>query len=81
MGEGEGGMFQENSIETCIVWGEADRWPRLNAWDKHLDLVHWEDLEGSDGEGGGRGDWDGKYMCIQGWFMSMYDKNHYNIVK
>ena len=22
-----------------------------------------------------------KYMYIQGWFMSMYDKNHYNIVK
>ena len=21
---------------------------------------------------------DGEYMYIQGWFMSMYDKNHYN---
>ena len=31
--------------------------------------------------GGGRGDWDGEYMYIQGWFMSMYDTNHYNIVK
>ena len=30
---------------------------------------------------GGRGDQDGKYMYIQGRFMSMYDKNHYNIVK
>ena len=29
--------------------------------------------------GGGIG--MGKYMYIQGWFMSMYDKNHYNIVK
>ena len=35
----------------------------------------------SGGEGGGRGDRDGEYMYIQGWFMSMYDKNHYNIVK
>ena len=25
-------------------------------------LVHWEDPEGSGGEGGGRGDWDGEYM-------------------
>ena len=25
-------------------------------------LVHWEDLEGWDGEGGGRGDWDGEHM-------------------
>ena len=65
----------------CIVWGEADRRPRLNTWDKCLDLVHCEDLEGSGGDGGWRGDWDGEYMCIQGWFMSMYDKNHYNIVK
>ena len=23
----------------------------------------------------------GEYMYIQGWFMSMYDKNNYNIVK
>ena len=22
-----------------------------------------------------------EYMYIHGWFMSMYDKNHYNIVK
>ena len=29
----------------------------------------------------GGGDRDGEYMYIQGWFMSMYDKNHYNIVK
>ena len=27
------------------------------------------------------GDRDGEYMCIHGWFMSMYDKTHYNIVK
>ena len=33
-----------------------------NAWDKGLDLVHWEDLEGAGGEGGGRGDWDGEHM-------------------
>ena len=48
---------------------------------KCSDLVHWEDPEGSGGEGGGRGDRDGEYMYIHGWFMSMYDKNHYSIVK
>ena len=36
---------------------------------------------GSKREGGGRGDRDGEYMYIHGWFMSMYDKNHYNILK
>ena len=40
-----------------------------------------EDPGGSGGEGGGRGDRDGEYMYIRGLFMSMYDKNHYNIVK
>ena len=31
-------------------------------WDKRSDLVHWEDLEGSGGEEGGRGDRDGEHM-------------------
>ena len=44
-------------------------------------LVHWEDPEGWDGEGGGRGLPDGEHMYTHGWFMSMYGKNHYNIVK
>ena len=63
------------------IKGETDHQPRLDAWDKYSGLVHWEDPEGSGGEGGGRGDRDGEHMYIQGWFMSMYDKNHYNIVK
>ena len=29
---------------------------------KLMFLVHWEDLEGSGGEGGGRGDRDGEHM-------------------
>ena len=68
VGEVEGGMFQENSIETCIlsrvkhVYYVYYHQPRLDAWDKHSDLLHWEDLEGSGGEGGGRGDRDGEHM-------------------
>ena len=31
VGEGEGGMFQENSIETCVIYGETDHQPRLEA--------------------------------------------------
>ena len=53
----------------------------LDAWDKCSDLVHWEDPEGSGGEGDGRGDRDGEYMYIHGWFMSVYDKNHYKYCK
>ena len=29
----------------------------------------------------GGGVQDGEYMYTHGWFMSMYGKNHYNIVK
>ena len=43
-------------------------------------LVHWDDPEGWDGEGGGTGVQDGEHVYIHGWFMSMYGKNHYNIV-
>ena len=39
-----------------------DHQPRLDAWDKLLDLVHWENLGGAGGEGGGRGDRDGEHM-------------------
>ena len=61
--EGEGGMFRENSIETCILSRvKLITKPGLDAWDKCSGLVHWEDPEGSGGEGGGRGDRDGEHM-------------------
>ena len=44
-------------------------------------LVHWDDPEGWDGETGGKGVQDGEHMYTHGGFMSMYGKNHYNIVK
>jgi len=44
-------------------------------------LVHWDDPEGWDGEGSGRGFQNGKHMFTYGRFMSIYDRNHYNIVK
>ena len=40
----------------------------------------WYDPEGWDGEGCGKGVQDGEHMYTHGWFMSMYGKNHYNIV-
>ena len=46
-------------------------------------LVAWRVIapEGWYGEGGGRGVQEGEHMYTHGWFMSMYRKNHYNIVK
>ena len=40
-----------------IIYSETDHQPRLDAWDMCLGLVHWEDPEGWDGEGGG---WEGR---------------------
>ena len=39
-----------------------------------LGLVHWDDPEGWDGEGGGKEVQDGEYMYTRGGFMSMYGK-------
>ena len=49
--------YYSQRIEFCLL-----NQPRLDAWDKRLDLVHWENLGGAGGEGGGRGDWDGEHM-------------------
>ena len=39
-------------------------------------LVHWDDPEGWDGEGSGRGVQDGEHMYTCGEFMSMYGKTN-----
>ena len=45
-----------------IIKGETDYQPRLDARDKCSGLVHWDDQEGWDGEGGERGDPNGEHM-------------------
>ena len=47
----------------------------------HSKLVHWDNPEGWDEEGGGRGVQGEGHVYTHGWFMSMYGKNHYNIGK
>ena len=60
VGEGEGGMFRENSIETCIL----SRVKQISSpgWMHETSAQGWEDPGGWDGEGGGRGDRDGEHM-------------------
>ena len=41
-----------------------------------LGLVHGDDPEGQDGEGGGRGVQDGEHMYACGRFMSVYGKTN-----
>ena len=82
VGEGKGGMIWENSIKTCILpYVKQITSPGLMHKTGCSGLVHWDDPEGWDGEGGGRGVQDGEHMYAHGWFMSIYGKNHYNIVK
>ena len=82
VGEGEGGMTWKTSIETCILsYVKQIASPGLMHETGCSGLVHWEDPEGWDREGGGRGVQDGEHMYTHGWFMSMYVKTHYNIVK
>ena len=56
MGEGEGGMVLENGIEACIVSYVKQITSLGLMHDTGCSgLVHWDDPEGWDGEGSGRG--------------------------
>ena len=66
-GEGKDGMILETSIETCIL--SYVKWI-VNPGSMHetgcSGLVHWDDPEGWDGEGGRREGQDGEHMYIHG---------------
>ena len=75
MGEGEGGMIWENGIETCIISYVKLIANPVSMHDTGCSgLVHWDDPEGWDGEGGRRGVQDGEHIYTRGEFMSMYGK-------
>ena len=82
MGEGEGGMTWEIASKTCILsYVKQITSPGLMHETGCSGPVHWDDPERWDGEGGGSRVQDGEHMYTHGRFMSMYGKNHYNIVK
>ena len=69
-------MIWENGIDTCIL--SYVKWitsPGSMHETGCLGLVHWDDPEGWDGEGGGRGVQDGEHMYTRGGFMSMDKTN------
>ena len=77
VGEGEGGMIWENGTETCIISHVKQIASPGSMHDTGCSgLVHWDDPEGWDGEGGGRWVQDGEHRYTQGGFMSMYDKTN-----
>ena len=77
MGEGEGGMIWESGIETCVLsYVKRIASPGSMRETGCSGLVHCDDPEGWDGEGGGRGVQDGEHMYTRGVFMSMYGKTN-----
>ena len=80
--QGEGEMIWENSTETFILpYVKEIASPGWMHETGCSGLQDWDDPEGWDGQGGGRGVQDGEHKYTHGWFMSIYGKNHYNIVK
>ena len=77
VGEGEGRMIRKNGIETCKI-SHVERISSTGLMHDTgcLGLVHWDDPEGWDGEGSGRGVQDGEHMYTHGGFMSMYGKTN-----
>ena len=76
VGEGEGGIIWENSIERCVSpYVKQMTSPSSMRETGHSKPVHWDNP--------GRWEvWDmGVHVYTHGWFMSTYGKNHHNIVK
>ena len=75
VGEGEGRMIWENGIETCkLSYVNQIASPGLMHETGCSELVHWDDPEGWDGEGGGRRVQDGEHLYSHGRFQSMQAK-------
>ena len=77
VGEGEGGMIWENGIETCKLSYVKQIASSGSMHETGCSgLVYWDDLEGWDGEGVGRGIQDGAHMYTHARFKSMYGKTN-----
>ena len=78
-------MIWENGIETCkLSHVKRITSPGLMHETGYSGLVHWDDPERWDGEGGGRGLQDGEHMYTHVGFMLMYGKtnivNYYKLI-
>ena len=78
VGEGEGGMIFDNSIETCILsYVKQIASPGLMHETGCSGPVHWDDPEGRDGE---RSSGWGTHVHLWLIHVNIW-RNHYNIVK
>ena len=72
--------LRENHWNMYIIICETDHQSRFDAWDRVLraGALGWPWGMGWGRRWKGFQDWE--HMYTHGWFMSMYGKNHYNIV-
>ena len=76
-GEEEGGMIWENGTETCILSCKKRIASLCLIQDTGcLGLVHGDDSERWNGEGGGTGVQDWELVYTRGGLMSMYGKTN-----
>ena len=77
MGEGEGGLIWENSIEIRIIsYMEQVASPGSMHDTGCLGLVPWDDPETWYGKGGGRRVQDGEHIYTCGRFISIFGKTN-----
>ena len=75
VGEGEGGMIWEDSIESCILsYVKQITSPGSMHETRCSGPVHWDDPEGWDGDGEGREAQDGEHMYTRGGFPTSMAK-------
>ena len=75
--EGEGGIIWENGIETCLI-SQMNRIASPGSMHDigSLGLVHWDNPEGWDGEGGGRWVQYREHMYTPDGFISIYGRTN-----
>ena len=74
VGEGEGGMIEGIALKHILLYMKQITTPVLMHEAGCSGLMHWDDPEGWNRDGGGRGIQDGEHMYNPGWFMLMYGK-------
>ena len=80
VGEGDGGIIWENSIETCITICKIDDQCKFNAGSRAPKEWWTTQRDGVGRDVGGGSGWRGHiYTCSQ--FVLIYGKNHHNTVK
>ena len=72
--------LREQHWNMYIIICETDRQSRFDAWDRVLRAVALGWPWGMGWGGSWEGVQDGEHMYIHDWFMSLYGKNHDNIV-